>query len=207
MGAPLLRSDPSAVPRVGEGTRASIHHQKRGDDVSGNSPQPRVGESASANSSLATTAGTTLTNSPLPLAGEGRGRGQTERSQKARTLLRAKALRSNQTEAEARLWYHLRAHRFMGLKFKRQKPVGRYIVDFLCEERQLIVELDGGQHGEQASYDQRRDAWLRSQGYIVLRFWNHDVMQQLDAVLEQIRCAVSAGPSPLAPLPLAGEGK
>jgi very-short-patch-repair endonuclease len=116
-------------------------------------------------------------------------------------------MRTNQTEAEARLWYHLRAHRFMGLKFKRQKPVGRYIVDFLCEERQLIIELDGGQHGEQASYDQRRDAWLSSQGYTVLRVWNHDVMQQLEAVLEQIRLAVVDGPSPLAPLPRAGEGK
>jgi very-short-patch-repair endonuclease len=85
----------------------------------------------------------------------------------------------------------------MGLKFKRQKPVGRYIADFVCWERRLIIELDGGQHAEQAAYDRRRDAWLRSQGYTVLRFWNNDVMQQLEGVLEQIRCVVSPGPSPL----------
>jgi very-short-patch-repair endonuclease len=65
----------------------------------------------------------------------------------------AKALRSNQTEAELRLWYHLRAHRFMDLKFKRQKPIGRYIVDFVCVERTLIIEIDGGQHSEQLEYD------------------------------------------------------
>ncbi len=107
----------------------------------------------------------------------------------------AKALRSNQTEAEQRLWYHLRAHRFMGLKFKRQKPLGRYIVDFVCMEQRLIIELDGGQHAEQVAYDQQRDAWLRGQGYTVLRFWNNDVMQQLEGVLEQIRLALSPGPS------------
>ena len=109
----------------------------------------------------------------------------------------AKALRSHQTEAEQRLWYHLRAHRFMELKFKRQKPIGRYIVDFVCLEHQLIIELDGGQHVEQEAYDRQRDAWLRQQGYTVLRFWNHDVMQNLDGVLEQIRCTLSPGPSPM----------
>lgn len=85
----------------------------------------------------------------------------------------AKTLRSKQTDAEQRLWHHLRAHRFQGLKFKRQKPMGRYIVDFICMERQLIIEIDGGQHSEQMDYDQSRDAWLRSQGYTVLRFWNN----------------------------------
>ncbi len=105
----------------------------------------------------------------------------------------AKALRSNQTEAEQRLWYHLRAHRFMGLKFKRQKPLGRYIVDFVCLERRLIIELDGGQHAEQRTYDRHRDGWLRSQGYTVLRFWNNDVMQQLESVLERIRSSLSPG--------------
>ena len=122
----------------------------------------------------------------------------------AKILTNAKALRSHQTEAEQRLWYHLRAHRFMDLKFKRQKPMGRYIVDFVCVERQLIIELDGGQHAEQVKYDQLRDAWLRGQGYTVLRFWNNEVMQQLEGVLEQIRFTLS--PSPPAPLPQAGEG-
>jgi very-short-patch-repair endonuclease len=129
--------------------------------------------------------------------GEGQGRGPKGRGQ--RTLANAKTLRSNQTEAEARLWYHLRAHRFMGLKFKRQKPVGRYIADFVCCEQQLIVELDGGQHAEEVAYDRVRDAWLRGQGYTVLRFWNHEVMQQLEAVLERIRCAIADMPSPSTP--------
>ena len=112
-------------------------------------------------------------------------------------LANAKSLRSHQTEAESKLWYHLRAHRFMGLKFKRQKPVGRYIADFVCWEHRLIVELDGGQHAEQTAYDRQRDAWLRSHGYTVLRFWNHDVMGEMEGVLEQIRCAVAPEPSPL----------
>ena len=115
-----------------------------------------------------------------------------------KVLINAKTLRANQTEAEQRLWYHLRAHRFMELKFKRQKPMGCYIVDFVCVEYRLIIEIDGGQHAEQAGYDLQRDAWLRSQGYTVLRFWNHEVMQQLEGVLEQIRStiALSPGPSP-----------
>ena len=111
-------------------------------------------------------------------------------------LTNAKSLRSNQTDAEQRLWYHLRAHRFMGLKFRRQKPMGRYIVDFVCIERRLIIEIDGGQHAEQVVYDRQRDEWLGSQGYAVLRFWNNDVMQRLDSVLERIRCVLSATPSP-----------
>ena len=121
-----------------------------------------------------------------------------------KVLLNAKTLRANQTEAEQRLWYHLRAHRFMALKFKRQKPMGRFIVDFVCVERQLIIEIDGGQHAEQAEYDQYRDAWLRSQGYTVLRFWNHEVMQQLEGVLEQIRNAVALSPGPS---PTSGRGE
>ena len=114
-------------------------------------------------------------------------------------LNKAKSLRSNQTEAERKLWYYLRANRFMGLKFKRQKPIGNYIVDFICMEHQLIIEVDGGQHADQMTYDQKRDAWLSHQGYTVLRFWNNDVMQQTDGVLEQIRLKIgtlSPNPSP-----------
>ena len=121
-----------------------------------------------------------------------------------KVLLNAKTLRANQTEAEQRLWYHLRAHRFMALKFKRQKPMGRFIVDFVCVERQLIIEIDGGQHAEQSEYDRHRDVWLRSQGYTVLRFWNHEVMHQLEGVLEQIRNAVALSPSPS---PTSGRGE
>ena len=119
-------------------------------------------------------------------------------------LSRAKKLRTEQTIIEQRLWYHLRAHRFMELKFKRQKPIGHYIVDFVCIEHRLIIEIDGGQHAEQVKYDQVRDDWLRSQGYTVLRFWNNEVLQQMENVLEQIRIQVL--PSLPTPLPLVGEG-
>ncbi len=96
----------------------------------------------------------------------------------------------------------------MGLKFRRQKTMGRYIVDFVCVERRLIIELDGGQHAEQVRYDQRRDAWLCSQGYTVLRFWNNDVMQQMEGVLEQIRCAVDPFPTDtLSPSPSPPRGR
>jgi very-short-patch-repair endonuclease len=112
-------------------------------------------------------------------------------------LERAKFLRANQTEAEQRLWYHLRARRFMGLKFKRQKPIGSYIADFVCMEYGLVIEVDGGQHGGES--DRRRDAWFREHGFTVLRFWNNEVLGETAAVLERIRMeilALSPGPSP-----------
>ena len=114
---------------------------------------------------------------------------------------RARALRRTQTDAEQCLWSALRAHCFRGLKFKRQKPLGPYIVDFICMELRLIIELDGGQHAEQLEYDQRRDRWLEGQGFTVLRFWNHEVLQQTDALLEQVWLWVEQQrPSPPAPL-------
>ena len=111
-------------------------------------------------------------------------------------LINAKSLRSNMTEAEQKLWYYLRASRFMGLKFKRQKPLGPYIIYFVCLEEKLIIELDGGQHAENIAYDQKRDAWLRDQGYKVLRFWNNELFNQTESVLEKIRITLS--PAPLA---------
>lgn len=111
-------------------------------------------------------------------------------------LENAKSLRRSQTDAEQKLWYHLRAHRFMGVKFKRQKPVGQYIVDFVCIEKRLVIELDGGQHCEEMEYDRERDDFLRGQGYIVLRFWNNELLTEMDSVLEQIRLTLSPGPSP-----------
>ena len=102
-------------------------------------------------------------------------------------LERARVLRSNQTQAEQRLWYYLRARRFFGLKFKRQKPVGNYIVDFVCFFQKLIIEVDGGQHHEQMEYDSRRDQWLRGEGFVVLRFWNNQVLGDTEGVLESIR--------------------
>jgi very-short-patch-repair endonuclease len=122
-------------------------------------------------------------------------------------LVRAKVLRRVMTEAEKRLWYHLRAHRFLGVKFKRQKPVGPYVVDFVCPTLKVVVEVDGGQHSEKAEYDRLRDAHLRKRGYTVLRFWNNEVMENLEGVLERVAAAIMHNaPSPPSPLPQAGEG-
>jgi len=111
------------------------------------------------------------------------------------------------TDAEKRLWYHLRAHRLLDLKFKRQKPIGPYIVDFACPALRLVIEIDGGQHSEEVEYDRRRDIWLSKHGYTVLRFWNNEVMENVEGVLERIADAVrDQAPSPPSPLPQAGEG-
>jgi very-short-patch-repair endonuclease len=117
----------------------------------------------------------------------------------------ARQLRTKQTDPEALLWSRLRAHRLFGLKFRRQQPIGAYVVDFLCPEKRLIVELDGGQHQENIAYDKERDAWLISEGYTVRRYWNNEVMGNLEGVLEDIgRVAgvfaeISSSPQPLSP--------
>ncbi len=104
---------------------------------------------------------------------------------------RTRALRKNPTEAERSLWKHLRLRQLEGEKFRRQQPLGRYVVDFVCLEKRLTVELDGGQHAEQVGSDAERTAWLEAQGFRVLRFWNHDVMKDIEAVKEVIRRALS----------------
>ena len=120
---------------------------------------------------------------------------------------RARALRGDMTDAETRIWQRLRAHRFMGLSFRRQLPVGPYIVDFVCLEARLIVEIDGGQHASDgAAYDAKRDAWLRGRGFRVLRFWNNDVLKNLRGVLEHIAQAVQEPLPPSLTLPRKGAG-
>ncbi|MDO4249264.1 MAG: endonuclease domain-containing protein [Neisseria sp.] len=99
---------------------------------------------------------------------------------------RAKNLRSNMSEAETRLWHHLRAGRLNGYKFRRQQPMGNYIVDFVCVTPKLIVEADGGQHAEQAGYDAERTVYLNSLGFTVLRFWNDEILRQTEDVLAEI---------------------
>jgi very-short-patch-repair endonuclease len=106
------------------------------------------------------------------------------------SLKYAKKLRSNMTDAEQRLWYRLRGHRFDNVKFKRQVPIGPYIVDFACLNRNLILEIDGGQHADNER-DRRRDQWLQAQGFHVLRFWNNDVLKQTNSVLEMIAQALN----------------
>lgn len=99
---------------------------------------------------------------------------------------RAKKLRQNMSEAETRLWHHLRAGRLNGYKFRRQQPMGNYIVDFVCVTPKLIIEADGGQHAEQAEYDQARSLYLNGLGFTVLRFWNDEILRQTDDVLAEI---------------------
>lgn len=120
----------------------------------------------------------------------------------------ARALRQNSTDAEHLIWAALRGHR-LGPKFRRQVPVGPFIVDFVCYAARLVIELDGGQHFEASgsARDRRRDAFLRARGYEVLRFNNHDVMTNRDGVLETIAAVIGAAGSPLPdPPPQAGGG-
>jgi len=128
-------------------------------------------------------------------------------------LAQARKLRQQMTNAERRLWYLLRAHCFSGVKFNRQMPLGSYIVDFVCFDRRLIIEVDGGQHANNAK-DKRRDEWLRGEGFRVLRFWNNDVLKNTNGVLEVISEALAQAarksPSPGSlrspPSPTRGEG-
>ena len=101
---------------------------------------------------------------------------------------RARALRQGQTDAEALLWSKLRARQISGLKFRRQHPIGHYFADFACIEIGLVIELDGGQHGEDvaAKRDHQRRSGMAALGFQTLRFWNNDVLLQIEAVLEKI---------------------
>ena len=99
---------------------------------------------------------------------------------------RARELRSNPTDAERRLWRALRQRRLEGYKFRRQVPLGPYIVDFMCREQRLVIEVDGAQHAEQVEYDRARDTWLATEGFRVLRFTDREVLMELDSVEEAI---------------------
>ena len=116
----------------------------------------------------------------------------------------AKSMRRQPTNAEALIWAALRGARMQGFKFKRQQPIGPYIVDFVCFEYGLIIEIDGGQHAEDVSADQHRSNWLQSQGFRILRFWNNEVIERRDDVLESIIRALREYPSPQ---PLSHKGR
>jgi very-short-patch-repair endonuclease len=109
---------------------------------------------------------------------------------------RARYLRKNATEAERLLWYSLRLLKPLGLHFRRQAPIGRYFPDFVCHRSKVVVELDGSQHakGEVVRYDRDRTAYLNSRGYRVLRFWNSDVIENRDGVVEIIIAAAKSPP-------------
>ena len=101
--------------------------------------------------------------------------------------INARNLRKRQTRAEHFLWRQLRARQLREAKFRRQVPVDNYIVDFVSFEKKIVIELDGGQHAETTASDAARDAWLQGRGYKVLRFWDNEVFQNLEGILEVIR--------------------
>jgi very-short-patch-repair endonuclease len=127
-------------------------------------------------------------------------------------IQRARELRKGMTDAERRLWQGLR-ERQTGARFRRQAPIGPYIVDFVAFDQRVVVELDGGQHAEpgQAAHDRARTAFLEAQGFNVLRFWNNDVLGNtqgvLERILEALRAGQGAGLAKCVPSPLVGEGQ
>ncbi|MDD2320944.1 MAG: DUF559 domain-containing protein [Geobacteraceae bacterium] len=111
---------------------------------------------------------------------------------------KARSLRNNSTEAERLLWRYLRRSQLEGIKFRRQQAIEEYIVDLVSFYPKVIIELDGSQHADNRDYDEQRDACLRRNGFTVLRFWNNEVFENIDGVLEAIRahCLVLASPTP-----------
>jgi adenine-specific DNA-methyltransferase len=118
-----------------------------------------------------------------------------------KTLERAIKLRAAMTDAEKKLWRHLRAHQLDGYHFRKQVPVGPYIADFACLKAHLAIELDGGQHDEGAAKDAHRTRWLNGEGYRVIRFWNKDVLQDTEGVLAPIKQALTEAPHVQQPYP------
>jgi very-short-patch-repair endonuclease len=150
---------------------------------------------------------------PSPLEGEGGDARSalTDEGSANPKLKFAKKLRKDMTEAEGKLWSALRSRRFENFKFRRQVPIGKYIVDFVCQNCKLIVEVDGLQH-QGSEHDRVRDAWLISVGYRVLRFWNPDIYVALDGTLLAILDALNQTPHPsravrVPPSPPRGEGR
>jgi very-short-patch-repair endonuclease len=109
--------------------------------------------------------------------------------------VRARDLRKNSTDAERFLWQHLRLRQINGDRFRRQRPVGPYIVDFVCLEKRMVIEVDSGQHNEAVFRDFQRDEWLRKQGFVVLRFWNHEVLNEIKSLTEVIWRTLKETPS------------
>ena len=138
-------------------------------------------------------------NSLISLSLEGRGKGEGVKREGAKKHIHlVKNLRKQSTDVERLVWSHLRARQCGGMKFRRQHPIGRYIADFVCLEKRLVIELDGGQHAlpADALKDRQRDAWLEKEGYMVLHFWDNEVLMNMDEVIEVIRERLMRTPSP-----------
>jgi very-short-patch-repair endonuclease len=128
-------------------------------------------------------------NPPLPPAGEGRGEG-VWKDKRHTSAIKAKRLRKISTDAENRLWQKIRNRQVRGCKFKRQYPIEHYVADFICVEMGLIVEVDGGQHCENKK-DEIRTEFLESKGYEVIRFWNNEVLGNIEGVLDTLTLTLS----------------
>ena len=115
---------------------------------------------------------------------------------KRKVIAIAKSLRNKATDAERKLWQRLKLKQIEGRKFRRQSPIGKYIADFVCFERKIVIEVDGGQHGFEhgKSADYERSEWLQKEGFRVLRFWNNEVIENIEGVLESIRLALEESP-------------
>ena len=128
--------------------------------------------------------------------------GQTNKKIRSGKLQRA--LRNNMSDAEQALWHLLRGRQISSLKFRRQHPFGNYILDFVCLENRLVIEVDGGQHGQQAGYDENRTQKLQAAGFRVLRFWDNEVLKEMESVKDKIWLVVQElQPHPPPNLPLA----
>ena len=104
---------------------------------------------------------------------------------------KARNLRQNSADVERVIWQILRNRQFHNLKFRRQYPIKPYIVDFICLEEKLIIEIDGGQHAEQVEYDKARSVFLESRGFRIMRFWNNEVLENLEGVYDALTLALS----------------
>src|SRR5690606_2718576 len=120
---------------------------------------------------------------------------------------RAKELRNNPTEVEKKLWQYLRKSQLARYKFRRQQPIGPYIVDFFSSDAGLIIELDGGQHAENIEYDKKRTEFLQAQGYSVLRFWNNNITENIEGVYEAVLNVLKEAPPPTPSLKGRGESE
>ena len=129
-------------------------------------------------------------------------------SKKIRSEKLQQTLRNNLSDAEQALWHLLRHRQICGLKFRRQHPFGDYILDFVCLQNKLVIEVDGGQHGQQAEYDENRTQKLQAAGFRVLRFWDNEVLKEMESVREKIWLMVEELESHPPPnLPLEGGGE
>jgi very-short-patch-repair endonuclease len=123
--------------------------------------------------------------SRLPSPARGEGREQAASAKPSVATVRARSLRSNMTDAERKLWFALRDRRFANFKFRRQVPVGPFIADLICYHARVVIEVDGGQHSE-SPRDEQRDRWLAANDFFVLRFWNNEVLSNLEGVMTKL---------------------